>query len=92
MVGVGAVTALFEVAAQGCGAAGLDGSHHPQLIERQGMRLPVAGTVFSKNVSQLNSGPRHGERLALWFRVGLAFGPARVQTIERTHRAAHDLR
>jgi hypothetical protein len=58
------VAALFDVAAQGRGAADLDGAHHAQLIERQGMRLPVARAVFSKNVSQLQSGPRHSETLS----------------------------
>jgi hypothetical protein len=69
------VAALFDVAAQGCGATDLDGAHHAQLIERQATRLPVARAVFSKNVSQLESGPYHRKRSTLGLRVGLAHGP-----------------
>jgi hypothetical protein len=56
---VGAVAAFFEVAAQSGRTADLDGAHHPQMIARQGMRLPVGRAVLSKNVGQLQSGPRH---------------------------------
>src|ERR1700687_2271731 len=62
---VGAVAAFFEVAAQSGRTADLDGAHHPQMIARQGMRLPVVRAVLSKNGGQLQSGPRHGN-LSAW--------------------------
>ena len=51
----GALVALFEMAAERCGAAALDGPQGTQLLQRQAMSLLVGRTVLSNNVGQLQS-------------------------------------
>ena len=67
--GVVAMAALFDVAAQDGGAAGFDSPHDAQRLERQGVRGAVGFAVLSKNVSQLDGWPRHGN-----YCLGLRFG------------------
>ena len=69
-----AVAALFDVAAQGRGAAGFNGPHDAQLWQRQRVRGAVGFTVLSKDVSQLEGWPAHGELLC---RVTLGLGLGR---------------
>jgi hypothetical protein len=54
-----AVVAPFDGAAQGCGAAVLDGPHQTPLMPGQGMRVPVGGAVLSKDVGQLQAWRGH---------------------------------
>src|ERR1017187_7051379 len=49
--GVLAVVAPFDGAAHGCGAAVLDGPHQAPVMQGQGMRLPVGGTVLSMSAN-----------------------------------------
>ena len=55
-----ALAALLDMAAEGGGAADLDGAHDAQLLTRQPMRGAIGGAVLSKNVSQFENWPGHG--------------------------------
>ena len=57
--GVGAVAALFDMAAERRRAADLDGAHDTQLIARECAGPAIGRTVSSKNAGQLDSRPRH---------------------------------
>ena len=70
-VGVLAVVAPFDHAAQHLRAAGFDGLHQAMLIQGQRMCLPVGGAVLSKDVGQLRSWPAH-QRFARLLLLGLS--------------------
>ena len=59
-VGVLAVVAPFDAAAQHGRTAGFDGLHQTVLMQRQRMGLPVRWAVLSKDVGQLQGWRRHG--------------------------------
>ena len=61
-----AVVALFDVAAEGSRAAGLDGAHHFELSERQRVGRTVGLAVLSKNVGHFESGAWHGRYWGGW--------------------------
>ena len=58
-VGVLAVVAPFDSAAQGGGTAVDDGLHQAMLVQGQGMRVPVGMAVLSKDVGQPQGWLRH---------------------------------
>jgi hypothetical protein len=59
-VGIVAVVAPSGGAAQGRGAAVLDGPHQAMLMQGQSMGLPVRRTMLPKDVGHLQGGPWHG--------------------------------
>jgi hypothetical protein len=90
-----ALVALFDVAAQGRGAAGLNGPHQFELMQRQRVSLAVRGAVLSKNVGQLQSGPGHAR--SGFRRSGLRFALRRgnrltIQAVQRADGGGHHLR
>jgi len=85
--GVLAVVAPFDSTAQSGGTAVLDGLHRAMLVQGQGMRAPVEGTVLSKDAGQLWGWLGHGGPLRRGF--GFVFGFAAealsgLQLIQRT--------
>jgi hypothetical protein len=68
-----ALAALFDVPAQDRRAAGLDGAHDAERLQRHRMSLPVAWAVTSKDIGQLESRPLHGRLLSLGLPFGLPF-------------------
>ena len=70
-MGVLAVVAPFDGAAQHRCPAGLDGLHQAMLMQGQGMRLPVSGAVLSKDVGQLQGWLGHQPFLECLVLAGL---------------------
>jgi hypothetical protein len=66
------VVALFDVAAQGSRAAGLNGAHNTGLCQRQRMRRTVSFPVLSNNVGHFESGWWHRPLLLRLGRTALA--------------------
>jgi hypothetical protein len=90
-----AVVAPFDSTAQSGGTAVLDGPHQAQLMPGQGMRLPVRGTVLSKDVGQLQGWL--GQVGPLGCGLGLGFGLAAealagLHLIQRTLGLGDELR
>jgi hypothetical protein len=53
------VAALFDVAAQGGGAANLDRAQHAQLLVRERLRLAIRFAAVPDDVGQLERWPWH---------------------------------
>ena len=62
-----AVLAAGNVAAEGCRAAALDGTHHLQLSKAHvtAVGLTPSGTVVAEDVRDLQSGTAHGRWAAM---------------------------
>jgi hypothetical protein len=88
-VGVLAVVAPFDAAAQHRRTAGFDGLHQAVLMQGQIVGLPVRWAVLSKDVGQLQSWLGQGLRLA--FALAAPSGIA-IQVVERADGGRHDLR
>jgi len=54
-----AVVAFFDMAAEGGGAADLDGAHNAQMFPRQRMGLAIVRAMLSKNIGHLKGWPWH---------------------------------
>ena len=65
-----AVLATLDMAAEGCGAAGLDGRHHLELAEAEvaGMGRPKGGSVTTEDVGDFQRRAHRGQPpgLAPW--------------------------
>jgi hypothetical protein len=60
---MGTVAASFDMAAEGGGAAGLDGAHGLELFERERVAVAVRLAVLPEDIGQLKAGPGHALRL-----------------------------
>jgi hypothetical protein len=93
--GMFAVVAPFDSAAQGRGAAVLDGPHPAPRMQRTVMRLPVRGSVLSEDVGQLQGWLRHAGPLRRGPGFGFGFAAqalAGLQLIQRALGVANELR
>ena len=73
--------ALLDVAAQGCGATLLDGTHNAMLlpVERASMQTPVCRTMTVQDVRQFERRLHQGSRVLRWlFGSSLRGQPAAV--------------
>ncbi len=59
---VGALAALFDVAAEGGGAAGFNGAQEAELLKREPVALLEGGPVTSNDIGQLEGRPLHGDQ------------------------------
>ena len=72
------MVALFDMAAQGGGAADLDGAHDTQVLPRQRMGIAISRSMLSKNVGHLKGGPWHRG----YFFAGFGLGCFGLRTSE----------
>ena len=80
-----------DMAAEGCGPAALDRTHHLQLADVHVATVGVtpSGTVVAEDIRDLQMGASHGPPL-LGRRLVL-LGPQRGEPVERAHHLADDV-
>jgi len=86
---VRAVLAAQDMAAEGCGAAALDRTHHLELLEAHmaGISSTPCRTMAAENIRDLQCRARHARRAS---GGRLVLGDLADQAIERAHHVADD--